>query len=258
MLISSALALALWSPKPARAQLPRTDSGIARAHVNRILGVYDDLGSVAGAEVLDLLSCQRTRDSRGVLTVDMSTCARATTSVTGNVSLSWVLALRDTALVRIRKMGYADTSFALPVTVTDTASEVIVLERVVGATPLATVTVVDSMQLRRYPMLRDFFDRQRRGMGRFLGPSVLRTWEQQGVESIDVALSKIGALERRTMTFKGQCRMAVFVNGQRSQSLPLGAQLQDLDAIEFYHGPAVAPTAFSNACGSIVYWTRTR
>lgn len=258
--VVAAFALAFLSPSPSRAQSQRADSVLGHPRVTRILGVYDDLGIVAHAEVFDLLSCSRSRDSTGVLSVDLKTCARTITSPTGNASLWWVLALRDTALIRIRKMGYADTSLALSVGPADTASVLVVLRRIVAATSLPTVTVVESMQLRRFPRLRDFFERQHRGIGHFLGPDLLRAMEQKGFVDVDAALTAIGASDRRTQTFHGACKMALFVNGLRVFSVPFSEplQLKDFDAIEFYKGPAEAPAVFNHPCGSIVYWTRSR
>jgi len=276
----SAALLFLLAASSAVAQFPRADSAQGRTRISRVLGVYDDFGVVADAEVIDLLSCRRSRDSTDASGRNSTNCAYAVTSPTGNVALSWVVALRDTAVIRIRKIGYADTSFAVAVGPTDTAGVVVVLTRLAEATLLPTVTVVDSMQARMYPLLRGFFERQRLGIGKFIGPSLLRAMEARGIESVDVAMSAIGANQRRAPTLNDrQCLTAVYLDGQRisfdpskrsSQvrgfivpNLPYTnpLMLKDFDAIEFYKGPGTTPHLFLDpeaTCGSLVLWTRSR
>jgi len=245
-----------------------------------VVGVFDDLGVVADAEVIDLLSCRRARDSTDAPGRNTTSCAYAVTSPTGNVALSWVVAFRDTAVIRIRKIGYAHTSFAVAMGPADTAGVVVVLTRLVQATLLPTVTVVDSMQTRAYPALRGFFERQRLGIGKFIGPGLLRAMEERGIESVDVALSYIGANQRRAPTLNDrQCLTAIYLDGQRvpfdpnvrqgqvrgfvTPTLPYTnpLMLKDFDAIEFYKGPGTTPHLFLDpqaTCGSLVLWTRSR
>jgi hypothetical protein len=278
--LSTALLLFLIAPSPAVAQVPRPDSAQGRTRTSRVLGVYDDVGVVADAEVIDLLSCRRSRDSTSALGGTATSCAVAVTSSTGNVTLSWVVALRDTAVIRIRKIGYADSSFAVAVGPTDTAGVVVVLTRLAQATLLPAVTVVDSMQARMYPLLRGFFERQRSGNGKFIGPSLLRAMEERGIESVDVALSAIGANQRRAATLNDRrCLTAIYLDGQRipfdttkrpsqvrgfiAPNLPYTnpLMLKDFDAIEFYKGPGTTPNIFLDpeaTCGSLVLWTRSR
>ena len=106
--LSAALLLFIIAPGPVVAQLPRPDSAQGRARITRVLGVYDDFGVVADAEVINLLSCRRVSDSTDAPGRNSTSCAYAVTSPTGNVALSWVVAFRDTAVIRIRKIGYAD------------------------------------------------------------------------------------------------------------------------------------------------------
>ena len=278
--IAAVLVAFLASSSPCGAQVARPDSALGRTRISRVLGVYDDFGVVADAEVIDLLSCRRSRDSTDALGRTSTSCAVAVTSSTGNVALSWVAALRDTAVIRIRKIGYADTSFAVAVGRADTAGVIVVLTRLVGATLLPTVMVVDSMQTRAYPALRGFFERQRLGIGKFIGPGLLRAMEERGIESVDVALSYIGANPRRAPTLNDRrCLTAVYLDGQRipfdtvrprgqlrgfvTPTLPFTdpLMLKDFDAIEFYKGPGTTPNMFKDfeaTCGSLVLWTRSK
>jgi len=246
----------------------------------RILGVYDDFGVVENALVLDLLSCRRERDSTSAGVSVFTTCAHAVTSSTGNASLSWVRSLRDTAVVQIRKMGYADTTLSIAVGPVDTAGVVVVLSRLASATMLPTVTVIDSMQARQYPQLHGFFERQRVGIGRFIAPGLLRAMEDRGIETVDVALSYVGANPRRAPTLNDrQCLTAIYLDGQRisfdtnpamrsvrgyvTPQLPFTSplMLKDFDAIEFYKGPGSTPSIFLDfqaTCGTLVLWTRSR
>lgn len=122
------------------------------------------------------------------------------------------------------------------------------------------------------PFLRErgYYDRERRGLGRFITPSqlnqmsLLRTSDIFRRTAAVIVRGGEPVMARGTMSFQN-CRPAVYQDGMlirpENSRVPFNDVVAPpvwIQAIEIYPGPATAPPQWrgSAACGVIVIWTR--
>jgi hypothetical protein len=132
---------------------------------------------------------------------------------------------------------------------------------------MATVIVMATEMGEEYsPHLQDFFDRARRGVGRFF---TLRDIERAG--SLEALLVSVpGARVQRNMfgdmtVTMARCgmigagnRIAYYLDGISSDASAFSnVHPKDVAAMEVYRGPSqLPPEVVGNACGAIYLWTR--
>jgi hypothetical protein len=186
-------------------------------------------------------------------------------------------------VVSLRRIGFAPTSQVVSVA-TDEGRQQFRL------VPLASVLQEILVTAEAGPPsigLREFRNRQRLGLGKFIDPD---DFERAGEMSLSALLvsriqgftfvpldkgslsSGLGIAARHFQSLSGggapkHCFAQVFVDGQRVSGA-LGeawdvTQLKtgQIEAMEFYRGAAETPTQFSGpaaACGTVVIWTRRK
>ena len=271
-----ATVLVLAASRSARGQLPpvRDPVAVGVPHPTRILGVFDD----ATGDPM-----------QGVEVMDTQTGISAQTSVTGTVSLSFLLP--GGSEIRIRKVGYGvQTMDVQLVTTGDTMPITVVLKRV---TELPAVVTRDSTRHYISPTLRAFEERRKVATtGYFIDEKALRKEDGRPLGNVLVAHAP-GAIVRQVNSASFLLRSPrcsnggqpdVYIDGvslahlpdprwpqpsrQRNKAdtrdVPIDLtqfQVSDLAGIEFYPDNATMPAELSRTsagCGALMLWTRER
>lgn len=182
---------------PLAAQQDTSKASAPPPRVGRILGVFDDQTDMPlnNAEVVDVLSGQAFR-----------------TQASGLIGLAGFRAQHDSAVVRVRKLGYADTTFLVMLGPSDTIPLQLFIHRL---TTLPRV-ITEAMEAKSgVGALRDFMANvnDRSLHGRFLTPIDLKKLEALRLGDVLPSLG-FGS---------GRCRDAtVFLNGFKTGTLKSG------------------------------------
>jgi hypothetical protein len=192
---------------------------------------------------------------------------RATTDGSGE---AWVTGIEPgNRLVEVRRTGYAFQRVAADFAGADTVRREVALAP--APVELEGVMVTSwgrSMRLRR----SGFYDRQRRGLGAFMGREQLE--RIRPVHTIDAfrymrgfMVLPAGAHQVVAGTRGGGCLPNVYIDGaqmfvgdERDQEQALAmVSPDDIEGIEAYQGPASIPAEYNplgSVCGVILIWTR--
>jgi hypothetical protein len=170
--------------------------------------------------------------------------------------------------VSLRRMGFAPASAEVRLRAGRTDSLVFALTAL--ATTLAGVLVEDEYEARSHRLLAGFWERRSRGFGYFLTRDEIE--KRDAHEFADLARMApsvtVGTRNgRRIIRFNRgaagrDCPPQYVVDGMKIENgSPDEFTPQDVEAIEFYSGPATIPPQFaprfnSFTCGAVVIWTR--
>jgi hypothetical protein len=233
---------------------------------------------VLRGRVLDATNGQPVSQARiQVLNADGRLVGRTTAAANGTFSLQ----LRVTAPVRLRaeRTGYSPT-LTQPVQVALLETVEVDVLMSVQALLVEPLTVVGRTQPKRRPSLAlsGFYDREARGLGRFL-----RREEIERHANIDLAQvidrlpgttrigpvivfdrsSMVGVLRRSASGAVSHCLPLVYLDGNRMaydrSGLSGMANPEHLEAVEVFSGSSQIPTEYNGseaACGVILLWTR--
>jgi hypothetical protein len=170
--------------------------------------------------------------------------------------------------VTVRRMGFAPATAEVRLRSGRTDSLVFSLTAL--ATTLAGVLVEDEYEARSHRLLAGFWERRSRGFGYFLTREQIE--QREAHEFADLARMAPGMTigmknGRRTIRFNRNpgsrdCPPQYVVDGMKIENgSPDEFTPQDVEAVEFYSGPATIPPQFaprfnSYTCGAVVIWTR--
>jgi hypothetical protein len=168
----------------------------------------------------------------------------------------------------IRRLGFAPAAIDVKLRAGQTDSLVIALTAT--ATRIAGVTVVDEYEERSHRLLAGFWDRRSHGFGNFLTRDQIEKRDAHDFVDLARMLPSVNVQTKQgrpVIRFnrggsKGDCPPQYFVDGMRIENgSPDEFTPQDIEALEFYSGPATlppqfAPRPFSYTCGAVVIWTR--
>ena len=170
--------------------------------------------------------------------------------------------------VKVRRMGFAPATVDVRLRPGRTDSLVVSLSAIAASLP--GVLVEDEYEARSHRLLAGFWDRRSRGFGNYVTRDEIEQRNPQ--DFIDIArlvpsLTVVTRGGRKVLRFNRgggarDCPPQYFVDGMRIESgMPDEFAPQDVEAVEFYSGPATlppqfAPRPFSYTCGAIVIWTR--
>lgn len=171
-------------------------------------------------------------------------------------------------MISVRRLGFAPDSVSLLLRAGRTDSLVLVMTSVAASLP--GVLVEDEMDARSHRILAGFWERRSRGFGNFMTRDEIE--QRDAHDFVDLtrmipSLRIITMNGRRTLRFNGSllprdCPPQYVVDGMRIEAgSPDEFVPSDIEALEFYSGPATIPPqftnrAFSHTCGVIVIWTR--
>ena len=170
--------------------------------------------------------------------------------------------------VTVRRMGFAPATAEVRLRSGRTDSLVFALNAL--ATTLAGVLVEDEYEARSHRLLAGFWERRSRGFGYFLTRDEIE--KRDAHEFTDLARMapnvQVGTRNgRRVIRFTRSatgrdCPPQYVVDGMKIENgSPDEFTPQDVEAVEFYSGPATIPPQFaprfnSFTCGAVVIWTR--
>ena len=171
-------------------------------------------------------------------------------------------------MVSVRRLGFAPDSISIILRAGRVDSLVLVMATM--ATALPGVTVEDEADARSHRILAGFWERRSRGFGNFLTRQEIDKRDAHDFVDLTRMIPSVRAVTingRRTLRFNGSiqprdCLPQYVVDGMRiEQGSPDEFTPSDIEAIEFYSGPATTPPQFTNrafthTCGVIVIWTR--
>jgi hypothetical protein len=242
-------------PRPVAAPPPRRVAPVAapaagmQAPPRAIVGVVTDTtGAPLVGAIVDVVTQQRI----------------AITDSSGRFALRGLAV--GPALVRIRRIGFAQGSF----TTTVSADDGIVAEISMGSLGqvLSRVTVRENAL--SGPRLAAFVARRRAGFGQFLTRD--QFVDRNPLQFTDLMNRFIGVSAgfdgrgKKRIYGRGRCEMGVFLNGMRMR-VPDGSSVDDffdvydIEAVEVYRGVGTVPPEFSgegSSCGVVAAWTRVR
>ena len=191
---------------------------------------------------------------------------RAVTNEAGGFSFS-ALAPGATYVV-LRRLGFAPDSTRILLRAGRVDSLVMMMAAMVVELP--GVTVEDEMDARSRRLLAGFWERRSRGFGNFMTRDEIE--KRNAYNFVDLtrmipSLRVITRNGRAALRFNGSlqprdCPPQYVVDGMRIESgSPDEFTPSDIEALEFYSGPASIPPQFTNraldhTCGVIVIWTR--
>jgi hypothetical protein len=171
-------------------------------------------------------------------------------------------------VVSLRRLGFVPDSISVILRAGRVDSLVLVMEPM--AAELPGVTVEDEADARSHRILAGFWERRSRGFGTFMTRQEID--KRDAHDFVDLtrmipSLRIINMNGRRTLRFNGSlqprdCPPQYVVDGMRIEDgSPDEFSPHDIEALEFYSGPATTPPQFSNrafthTCGTIVIWTR--
>ena len=171
-------------------------------------------------------------------------------------------------MLMVRRLGFAPDSLRLVLRPGRVDSLVLVMSSV--ATDLPGVVVEDEAMDRSHRLLAGFWERRSRGFGNFLTREQIE--KRDAHDFVDLtrmipSLHIVNVDGRRSLRFNGtslprDCPPQYVVDGMRIENgSPDEFSPHDIEAVEFYSGPATIPPqytnrSFSHTCGVIVIWTR--
>ncbi|HEY4216958.1 MAG TPA: hypothetical protein VGM67_07465 [Gemmatimonadaceae bacterium] len=229
-------------------------------HPGRILGVFDDEtgAPIAAAEVIDLF-----------------TGGDAHTEKHGLVELSQFQQRNDSAAVRIRKIGYADTSLIVMVGPADTVPVPINLHRAAIDLPALISHATETASTLDSRRLAEFEFRRKMGMGYYVDGAELRDHADNRVFG-DYLISRFPRLSLLTardgteyLAQSGtHCPVSIYVDGAVVYKPGMSSSVEefrnykseDFVAVEWYSGAATVPTEYGGTgatCGVLLLWRRT-
>jgi len=191
---------------------------------------------------------------------------RALTSEAGG--FAFVSVVPGVTKVSVRRLGFAPDSMQLVLRPGRTDSLVLVMTPVVAALP--GVLVEDEADARSHRLLAGFWERRSRGFGNFLTHDEIVKRDAHDFVDLTRMIPSLHVVTlngRRSLRFNGSveprdCPPQYVVDGMRIENgQPDEFPPHDIEALEFYSGPATIPPqftnrAFSHTCGVIVIWTR--
>jgi hypothetical protein len=226
----------------------------------RIVGVFDEEtgNPIVAAEVIDLF-----------------TGGEAHTEAHGLVELSQFQRRNDSAAVRIRKIGYADTSLIVMVGPADTVPVPINLHRAAIDLPAlishATATTTSMLESRR---LAEFDFRRKMGLGYFIVGGELRDHADNHLFG-DYLVSRFPRLsldtDREGDEYLAQagthCPVALYVDGAVVYKPGMSPVVEDFRnyksedyvGVEWYSGASTVPVEYGGTgatCGVLLLWRR--
>ena len=245
-----ALSLLILSAAAASAQtLP--------AYRHRILGVFNTEGKpLAGVEV-----------------IDVKTGTTALTTSTGTVSLAY---LPDGGgEVRVRQLGYVPVTQFVKIGPADTVPVTVIL---LESTTILPALVRTDTSPPSSPGLRDFEERRHMGRGYFITERELRKQDNREMQNVlrtvpgvVISCTRVfpqacyavsgRAQSKHAIIGGGACRYSLYVDGIASSQSDLNMfRVADYAAIESYSGSQIPQqyNASGNACGVLLFWTRSR
>lgn len=171
-------------------------------------------------------------------------------------------------LVMIRRLGFAPDS--LQVILRPGRVDSLVLVMATMAAKLPGVNVEDDQDARSHRILAGFWERRSRGFGNFMTRDEIETRDAHDFVELTRMIPSLHVVTvngRQSLRFSGSllprdCPPQYVVDGMRiEQGSPDEFSPHDIEALEFYSGPATTPPqftnrAFSHTCGVIVIWTR--
>jgi hypothetical protein len=170
--------------------------------------------------------------------------------------------------VAVRRMGFAPATVDVRLRPGRTDSLVVSLSAIAASLP--GVLVEDEYDARSHRLLAGFWDRRARGFGNYVTRDEIERRAPQDFVDIARLIPSIAVQSRsgrKVLRFNRasgarDCPPQYFVDGMRIEAgMPDEFSPQDVEAVEFYSGPATlppqfAPRPFSYTCGAIVIWTR--
>lgn len=192
---------------------------------------------------------------------------RARTDATG--AFSFLMRAPGTVLLRVERTGYRETiTEPMPVAPAETLG----VELSVSAAPLTIaplrVTARVEPPRRRNLELNGYYDRERKGIGRFVRREEL---ERHRDFSLALALSRLPGTAIhyvRTKQYiyfpRSGCSPWVYLDGvrmivDRHQDINAVVSPNQIEAMEVYIGPAEVPAEYAagrGACGVVLIWTK--
>jgi hypothetical protein len=242
-----ALAVALGGGSLMAQKDTATAPRVPRAAVGRLLGVFDEQSSapILDAEVVDGLSEQSFR-----------------TQESGLIGLAGFRRQNDSAVVRVRKVGYRDTTLLVMLGPADTVPVLVFIHRVTTLPKVITEAIETKHKIGG---MREFEDRlnDKSNQGKFVTPEELRKNDSRTLADV---LSSIGYPGGRCTQVRffldGRFVYAALTttlsktNKNHSNavgSIDLNQSVVAYDAIEFY-GRAAAPMEYGPC--SVLLWSR--
>ena len=249
---------------PARSTPVRAASADTRSarHPGRIIGVFDDESGepIPNAEVIDLF-----------------VGAVAHTESHGLAELSQFKSQNDSAVVRIRKIGYADTSLIVMVGAADTVPLQINLHRAAVDLP-ALIAHAREVTAPESPMLAEFDERRKEGFGHFMDGAELRNSvdNHSFVNYLASHLPGLSLTQKHRINdptylsstrYGKLCPISLYVDGVAIYAPGRGEMpdlatynSEDYAAVEYYTTGTV-PTQYNatgSSCGVLLLWRRYR
>jgi hypothetical protein len=171
-------------------------------------------------------------------------------------------------MVSVRRLGFTPDSLSLILRAGRVDSLVLVMASM--AAELPGVTVEDEADARSHRILAGFWERRSRGFGSFMTRDQIDARDARDFVDLTRMIPSLRVVTmngRRTLRFNGSlqprdCPPQYVVDGMRiEQGSPDEFSPHDIEALEFYSGPATTPPqfvnrAFTHTCGVIVIWTR--
>jgi len=170
--------------------------------------------------------------------------------------------------VTLRRMGFAPAS--AEVRLRSGRTDSLVFSLAMLPTTLAGVTVEDEYTARSHRLLAGFWERRSHGFGYFMTRDEIE--KRDAHEFVDLARMAPSVMiatknGRKVIRFNRggsgrDCPPQYVVDGMKIENgSPDEFVPQDVEAIEFYSGPATIPPQFaphftSYTCGAVVIWTR--
>jgi hypothetical protein len=138
--------------------------------------------------------------------------------------------------------------------------EVRLVQEAVELEPLLVVAEARSRALER----NGFYDRRRRGIGRFVTRDEIRTSNALEVSHLFRMMPGVsvrtpaGIGGQSVLLMRGGCVADVYVDGIRTiPPYPVDMMLRttDLDGVEVYHGSEMPGRLSTTSCGAVMFWT---
>lgn len=232
----AALVATLIVVASARAQDAEKSAAAARAQVGRILGVFDpDGNALEGAEVIDRIGGGTMRTARA-----------------GLVGMAALSSQHDSAVVTIRKIGFADTTVLVMVGQLDTIPMAVFMRRATALEQM-TITAKETEHLPFY--LKDF--EERLDEARWRGSKTFTPAEFRKREGMLL----LSVLATKNVPNKSIDCVVIYLDGVRWTPFDLGkATVDDFDAAVFYtlaQMPSeLQRTSATPICGALLLYSR--
>ncbi len=252
-----------WAPRSFEFSLPGTASGSVS-----IGTIFMDPGPEPAMSLTGLVRDART--AAGVPEADIFLNGRVLTQSTddGRFEIPKSTVAWGSNLLTVRRMGYTLVTDVLwvgePVTNVD-----VTVELQPTAIELPEVVVLGDRTIYEFGRMREFWQRRRRGFGRFLTREDIERRPAFNTSDLllgvpGIVVHRVGSETRiRSTRFAGrQCPMNIYVDGLPmvgDMSIDAYTAPESIAGIEVYSGSSSIPPEFnrsSRGCGVIVIWTR--